>query len=83
MLQINKQISELDLGDQIILEKGEKTLSFNSVGRLIYLQLKEGKSAEDIAVYLNTLYGTSSQYYDDIINFINQLLELGVVENIG
>lgn len=82
MLRVNNQISELDLGDQIILEKEEKTLSFNSVGRIIYLQLKDGKSEDDVVERLSELYGNGHHYRDDVNCFVNQLLELGVIEKI-
>lgn len=83
MFCINEKVNEIDLGDQVFLEFEDKTLSVNAIGRIIYLQIREGKTIADIVEYLRSLYGENPEYQNDVKAFIDRLTELGFVQKIS
>lgn len=83
MFCINEKVNEIDLGDQVFLEFEDKTLSVNAIGRIIYLQIREGKTIADIVEYFRSLYGENPEYQNDVKAFIDRLIELGLVQKIS
>lgn len=83
MFCINEKVNDIDLGDQVFLEFEDKTLSVNAIGRIIYLQIREGKTIPDIVEYLRSLYGENPEYQNDVKAFIDRLTELGLVQKIS
>lgn len=79
----NTDITEMDMGNQIMILVNGKTLELNTTAREIYLYMKEGISYKEIEDNLTEKYGDGGNYMQSIEKFMRMLLEYNVIKKIN